>query len=371
LSYISFYYRPPEVVKDVYPHLNLLQSYNDPNISSCSRQTNENSTDTTFYSTLTDIVNIIVSYDIGWSKRGNGRSYDSLNGYATIIGFFTKKILDYATRNRKCTMCDKGHSKEDHDCRLNFQGSAKAMEADTGVQLIKKSNILKEAGLNVRVIIGDEDSSTIAAVRKESSETVHKLADKNHLVKHFTSKLYELAKKCKQLNKQGVISHVKKCFTYAIAQNKGQTTQLADILRSIPDHLYGQHENCKEWCSRQENSTKQTIKLTDETLLNELKIIFDKYANNAQKFSMVASSQSNESVNNIIAHKAPKNVCLSKSAACDFRVASAVCTKNDGECSILNVKKKIKSFARSAHIYLRTRKRSETRAKSTFSFDKS
>jgi len=43
------------------------------------------------------IINIIVSYDMGWSKRGNGRSYDSLNGYAAIIGFLSNKVLDYTT----------------------------------------------------------------------------------------------------------------------------------------------------------------------------------------------------------------------------------------------------------------------------------
>lgn len=62
---------------------------------------------------------IIVSYDMGWSKRGNGRSYDSLNGYGAMIGFLTGKVLDYTTRNRRCRMCDQG-SKKIHDCRKIF-----------------------------------------------------------------------------------------------------------------------------------------------------------------------------------------------------------------------------------------------------------
>lgn len=40
-----------------------------------------------FDQTLGAVVNIIVSYDMGWMKRGNGRSYDNLNGYGAIIGF--------------------------------------------------------------------------------------------------------------------------------------------------------------------------------------------------------------------------------------------------------------------------------------------
>lgn len=48
---------------------------------------NCNNNDEEFDKSLGALVNIIVSYDMGWSKRGNGRSYDSLNGYGAIIGF--------------------------------------------------------------------------------------------------------------------------------------------------------------------------------------------------------------------------------------------------------------------------------------------
>jgi len=38
-----------------------------------------------FDKNLGKIMNIIVSCDMSCSKRRNGRSYDSLNGYSTII----------------------------------------------------------------------------------------------------------------------------------------------------------------------------------------------------------------------------------------------------------------------------------------------
>lgn len=77
-----------------------------------------------------------------WSKRGNGRSYDSLNGYAAIIGFLSGKVLDYSTRNRKCKKCDYQNTSE-HDCRLNHHGLAKSMESETAAQLVNFSSILK------------------------------------------------------------------------------------------------------------------------------------------------------------------------------------------------------------------------------------
>lgn len=240
-----------------------------------------------FGTALGEIKNIIVSFDMGWSKRGNGRSYDSLNGYSTIIGFLSGKILDYTTRNRKCKKCDLGCSKSDHDCRLNFYGSAKAMEADAGVQLINHSKILKETGLQVRVIIGDEDSSMIAAVRSdEPNRKFHKLADKNHLTKNFANELYKMRNEFKEISKKAVIPHIKKCFSYAISQNKGKPDELAVNLNQIPNHLFGRHENCGMWC----NSNKHTVQLYNEALYNELVKLFNKYASNAPKFSIAASS---------------------------------------------------------------------------------
>lgn len=245
---------------------------------------------------------------MAWSKGGNGRTYDSLNGYSTLVGFLSGKILDYATRNRKCKKCDMGHDKSDHNCRHNFQGSAKAMEASAGVQLINHSEILKECNVQVRVIVGDEDSSMIAAVRRDNPViTFHKLADKNHLVKNFSNELYNMRSSHKELNKQGVIGHIKKCFAYAVAQNKGDCERLARELKRLPDQLYGRHENCGFWCKYKD---KHTITLTSNGLYDNLVQFFNKYAANAAKFSVAASSQANESFNNVFAHKAHKNVSV-------------------------------------------------------------
>lgn len=325
-SRFSLFFRPLDIVQDIFPRLDLL------NLSLSS----DNSA---FDQALGEIINIIVSFDMGWSKRGTGRSYDSLNGYSTIIGFLSGKILDYATRNRKCKKCDLGYKKEEHDCRLNFCGSAKAMEADAGVQLINHSNILKEVGLQVRVIIGDEDSSMIAAVRAdEPNQKFHNLADKNHLTKNFAGELYKMSEEFKELKKKDVIPHIKKCFTYAVSQNRGKPQNLATNLKQIPDHIFNRHENCGSWCNPDK---KHTLNLSDENLHEELVRFFEKYASNSHKFSVAASSQGNESFNNIVANKAHKNKCLSTSAACDIRVAEAVCVKNDGEESILHIKRKM------------------------------
>ncbi|XP_071650757.1 uncharacterized protein [Temnothorax longispinosus] len=133
---------PPEIVDDIYPNLQIFESSTINNNLNCELD-----------AALLDIINIIISYDMGWTKRGNGRSYDSLNGYEIIIGFLRGKILDYATRNRKCALCDRGHDKADHNCRKNYHGSAKAMEADAGAQLINHSQVLKDVGLKFELLL--------------------------------------------------------------------------------------------------------------------------------------------------------------------------------------------------------------------------
>jgi len=147
-----------------------------------------------------EVVNTIVSYNMGWSKRGNSRSYNSLNGYAAIIGFLSKKYWPIQRGIANAVFVIENMIRKDY--RKNFEGSLKTMEADAGVELLTKSKVLEDAKLSVGVLIGDEDSSTIANINKTSNKVVYKLADKNHLIKlHFVNDLYKLSETCKKLKK--------------------------------------------------------------------------------------------------------------------------------------------------------------------------
>ena len=84
----------------------------------------------------------------------------------------------------------------------------------------------------------------ISAVRKDRPDIAfYKLAYKNNLATNFTSELYEMQPMFNEMKKKEAISHIKKCFSYAVAHNKGNSDRLARGLRRIPGHLYGQHEN--------------------------------------------------------------------------------------------------------------------------------
>lgn len=90
-----------------------------------------------------------------------------------------EKVISYIVLNRICKICDAGHLSESHDCRLNFVGSAKAMEPKAAIMLTKNSRSLTGSNLQVGIIIADNDSSSISAATSNSSHEVIKQADKN------------------------------------------------------------------------------------------------------------------------------------------------------------------------------------------------
>ena len=59
-------------------------------------------------------------YDMGWQKRGAGRSYDSKSGVGTMIGNLSGKVYGFGVRSKDCRKCTyhikKGQIPPDHKC---------------------------------------------------------------------------------------------------------------------------------------------------------------------------------------------------------------------------------------------------------------
>lgn len=282
-----------------------------------------------------DVVQVMGSYDMGWTTRGAGRSYDSLTGLGALIGSQTGKVLDYGTCNRKCKKCDMGHDKKDHNSRQNFDGSAKAMEPHVASKIVNHSTILKDLDLEVGILVGDDDSSTIKACRENSSHPIAKFSDTNHAAGDVRKELYKMAPRFSEMNKDA-ITYLHRCFTFAIAGNKGNSSALAAAIQSIPKHAYNDHSICGAWCGYiqdPENYDHNIIPggFKNENLKVELENIFNQLALNATKFSPGASSNANESLNASMASKSDKRRCLSLSASSDYRFSQVIGQKNEGE----------------------------------------
>ena len=161
---------------------------------------------------------IVASFDAGWQKRGSGRSYNSMSGHAALIGCETGKIVSYTSRSRNCAQCD-SNSEKPHDCRLNWQGSAKAMEGDMAVELVKN---ISKADVKLNAIVADDDASSIAKIRQAVDPNIQKFSDVNHRRGNVKTDLYKLKSVHRSMNTK-TINYICHCFCTAIYTNKNDT----------------------------------------------------------------------------------------------------------------------------------------------------
>ena len=140
---------------------------------------------------------------MGWQKRGSGRSYDSKSGVGTLMGNATGRICVFGVRQSDCRICNRATvDKENippHKCTKNWSGSAKAMEPDVGINLIKS---VENQGVKVTTLTMDDDTTTMARIRQDLDHTVTKWSDVNHTSKHLTNSLFMLQKKTQTSDKQ-------------------------------------------------------------------------------------------------------------------------------------------------------------------------
>lgn len=192
------------------------------------------------------------------------------------------------------------------------------MEPDATADLVSNNAILKKANTEVGVFVGDDDSSSICALRKAVQHEVVKQSDKNHTAKGVKNVLYKIDKTKDpehELNTES-IKYLHKCFTYAMAQHKGDPVGKSAAIKNIPFHAFNIHSNCGNWCgytTNPENYKHKTVPqdFSNQILFEELKNMFNKLGDNADKFAAGASSQPNESLNAIMAWKCPKANCYS------------------------------------------------------------
>lgn len=288
---------------------------------------------------------LTVSVDGAWQKRGSGRSFDSLSGHCSMIGAKTGKVVGYNVRSKFCKTCDnsakKGKTPNKHDCRMNWSGSAKAMEQDMVVEMMKTC---KEKGAVVETIIADDDTTTIARIKQNVNPSIKKKSDKNHVKKNIGNALYSLRNKHKKLQNPKVFKYLQKCLDYMLAQNQGNSDGIENGLEAISRHPFGDHSFCQSsWCHHIDNPSRKYSSfpygkpLRDIPLQTALGDLMHSYKSQSQKLSSMGSTQANESFNKTVASKAPKTQFYSGSASLNRRIASAVAQKNDGQSYLLKV----------------------------------
>jgi len=115
------------------------------------------------------------------------------------------------------------------------------MEPDIAIEIIAKNKDFEKHNVKLGTLIGDDDSSTIAAVRRECSHPVAKWSDLNHATKKLSKALWA------QKIPKDVIEYLKYCFGCALKKNKGNVEATENAIKNIIPHAFDEHAKC-EWC---------------------------------------------------------------------------------------------------------------------------
>ena len=101
------------------------------------------------------VVDLKASYDLGWQRKGIGRAYISRSGHGVLTGTESEKIFSYC---KQCEVNKVTGQVNEHDCRMNWGGSSKAMESKLSVDML----VAGTTESRISTIIIDEDSTTMA-----------------------------------------------------------------------------------------------------------------------------------------------------------------------------------------------------------------
>ncbi|XP_068674351.1 uncharacterized protein [Montipora foliosa] len=206
------------------------------------------------------------------------------------------------------------------------------MEPDAAVELFNRA---PTQGVKFSIYTGDDDSTTEAHTRQKVAYDVEKFSDIIHMKRFLTTRFYNLSQNAKFDNcsppSQKVINHLVKCFSYAIAQNKGDSKGIQAALRCIVPHAFGDYCNCAvTWCGFKTDPASYKHKelpygkdLHGEKLQSALNNIFKDYCTDAvaEKLAPMTNSQRNETLNSVVGSKNPKIRFYGGSDSNDFRIS--------------------------------------------------
>ena len=199
---------------------------------------------------------ITVIVDGGWSKRSHRHSYNAKSGVGIIIGQATGKLLYIGVRNKYCTACTQGITKENHTSFKNWDESSCQMESDIIIEGFQQAEA--EHGVRYMRFIGDGDSSVYSTLVQNVTSCgchIKKLECANHACKCYCSALEKLVQeKTLYKGRGGLTQRMRQRLTSAARCAIKMHIKETDInkavkllerdLRNGPYHCFGHHDNC-------------------------------------------------------------------------------------------------------------------------------
>lgn len=142
-----------------------------------------------------DILDIAVSYDGSWQRRG----YSSHNGMAAVIDLMTGLPIDFEVLSNFCLKCkiasekppseDLTQWKAKHapNCPRNFDGSSNAMEVECAVRLWKRSE--EKHHLRYTTMLSDGDSKAYGTLVQSEVYGASVAISKEDCVNHVSKRM--------------------------------------------------------------------------------------------------------------------------------------------------------------------------------------
>ena len=130
-------------------------------------------------------------------------------------------MLAFETQNKQCRTCDTSDERLkrkplNHDCRKNWQGTAKAMESDMVVSMLQRQ---EGKTFCVDTLALDNDNTTATAIRERVKREINDIKDINHTKNNLGSHLSALRNQHPNLSDM-VIKCLRKMFGYAVKGKK-------------------------------------------------------------------------------------------------------------------------------------------------------
>ncbi|KYM97486.1 hypothetical protein ALC62_11778, partial [Cyphomyrmex costatus] len=363
-SYDFYITKIHECISTVGEKLLSLAAEEEKNIS-CAENNIENTTNAT------------VSGDGTWKRRG----FASLYGVATLIGYYSGKVLDLFVKSSYCKSCETWKRKlntaeyedwyndhiENDECMANHQGAAGNMEVTSIVEMFKRS--FEKHGLRYSNYIGDGDSKTYSVVlnAKPYGENfeINKKECVGHVQKRMGKNLRELVNKTveekvvkgktirrKILSGEGklsgpVIDKLTVYYGLAIRRHSNSIQDMKNAIWATYYHYsstdeHPQHDKCPSgidsWCVWQSASAADTLSsfkhdklLLSKDILAAIKPIYENLSEDVLLERCLGgfTQNNNESLNQLIWKISPK-VLPAGSKIAEIAAYIAACIFNEG-----------------------------------------
>ena len=214
----------------------------------------------------TDSVDIGVSVDGTWQRRG----FTSLNGVVVVISIDSGKIIDIEPMSRYCRECavytrrlkdmpeELANWKITHkdNCKLTHEGSAPSMEVEGANRIFSRS--IETHNVQYTGFYGDGDSKAYADVKDISGkDSVTKFECIGHYQKRVGTRLRKLKKREKGLKalNDGTIDKLQNYFGIALRANVTSVKAMSDaILASFFHVASSKGNNYHSYCEKSSGS---------------------------------------------------------------------------------------------------------------------